>query len=81
VDLGAAAAVISKAVSHCGNISEDQPIEVYATVFGDSSINFLVRWWAGSKPVDAHTSRDLVVRSIKRALDEAGMEIPSLIAR
>ncbi|WP_438884768.1 hypothetical protein, partial [Bacillus cereus group sp. Bce018] len=42
----------------------------------DSSINFLVRWWAGSTPYEAHRSRDAVVRSIKRALDEAGIEIP-----
>jgi small-conductance mechanosensitive channel len=76
VDLDAAATVISKAVADCANISEDRPVEVYAKEFGDSSINFLVRWWAGSKPVDAHASRDQVVRAIKRALDEAGMEIP-----
>lgn len=76
VDLDAAAAVISKAVAQCDNISEDRPVEVYAKEFGDSSINFLVRWWAGSKPVDAHASRDQVVRAIKRALDDAGMEIP-----
>lgn len=76
VDLDAAAAVIGKAVAGCDDVSEDRPIEVYAKEFGDSSINFLVRWWAGSKPVDAHASRDQVVRAIKRALDEAGMEIP-----
>jgi len=36
-------------------------------------MNFLVRWWAGSKPLDMHQSRDGVVRAIKRALDGAGM--------
>lgn len=76
VDLDAAATVIRKAVSDCDNVTEERPIEVYAKEFGDSSINFLVRWWAGSKPVDAHASRDQVVRAIKRALDDAGMEIP-----
>lgn len=76
VDLDAAATVIREAVADCDNVTEERPIEVYATEFGDSSINFLVRWWAGSKPVDAHASRDQVVRAIKRALDDAGMEIP-----
>lgn len=43
---------------------------------GDNSINFMVRWWAGSTRVEAHASRDQVVRAVKGALDDAGMEIP-----
>lgn len=76
VDLDAARTVIRDAVAAVGPVQEDRPVEVYAKEFGDSSINFLVRWWAGPKPVDAHQSRDEVVRAIKRALDGAGMEIP-----
>lgn len=76
VDLDAAQGVIADAVRSCGTVDGSQKIEVYAKEFGDSSINFLVRWWAGSKPVEAHASRDEVVRAIKRALDGAGMEIP-----
>ena len=76
VDLEAARDVILEAVKGCDSVAADQKVEVYAKEFGDSSINFLVRWWAGSKPVDAHVSRDQVVRAIKRALDDAGMEIP-----
>lgn len=76
VDLEAARDVILAAVKGCDSVAGDQKVEVYAKEFGDSSINFLVRWWAGSKPVDAHVSRDQVVRAIKRALDDAGMEIP-----
>ena len=76
VDLEAARDVILEAVKGCDSVADDQKVEVYAKEFGDSSINFLVRWWSGSKPVDAHVSRDQVVRAIKRALDDAGMEIP-----
>lgn len=76
VDLEAARDVILEAVKGCASVAGDQKVEVYAKEFGDSSINFLVRWWAGSKPVEAHASRDEVVRAIKRALDDAGMEIP-----
>ena len=76
VDLDAARTVIRDAVTALDPVQKDRPVEVYAKEFGDSSINFLVRWWGGSKPVDAHQSRDEVVRAIKRALDEAGMEIP-----
>ena len=76
VDLDAARTVIHDAVAAIGTVKYDRPVEVYAKEFCDSSINFLIRWWAASKPVNAHQSRDEVVRAIKRALDEAGMEIP-----
>lgn len=76
VDLDAAREVIRNAVRAGDTVDSDRPVEVYAREFGDSSINFLVRWWSGSKPVEAHASRDEVVRLIKRALDDAGMEIP-----
>lgn len=53
-----------------------QPVEVFANAFGESSIDFVVRWWAASTPVDELRSRDEVTAAIKRALDEAGIEIP-----
>ncbi|MEZ5449250.1 MAG: mechanosensitive ion channel family protein [Thiolinea sp.] len=33
-------------------------------------------WWTGSKPVDIRRSRDEVIAAVKRALDDAGIEIP-----
>lgn len=76
VDLDKASQVIAGAVTGIEIVDLERPVEVFAKEFGDNSINFLVRWWAGSTPVQAHASRDKVVRAIKRALDEAGMEIP-----
>jgi small-conductance mechanosensitive channel len=76
VDLDAAAAVIEQAVRSVVGVDADKRIDVFANEFGDSSINFTVRWWAGSRPIDMHRTRDGVVRAVKRALDEAGMEIP-----
>lgn len=76
VDLDKAAAIITDAVAGIDMVDTQRPVEVFAKEFGDNSINFLVRWWAGSTPVQAHASRDKVVRAIKRALDDAGMEIP-----
>ncbi|ODP38924.1 mechanosensitive ion channel family protein [Sphingomonas leidyi] len=75
-DLDEAASVIEAAVRSSEGVDAERRIDVLAKEFGDSSINFLVRWWAGSTPYEAHRSRDAVVRSIKRALDEAGIEIP-----
>jgi small-conductance mechanosensitive channel len=68
--------VIRKAVTSVDTVHDDQPIQVFAQAFGASSIDFEVTWWTGSKPVDIRTSRDQVVAAVKRALDDAGIEIP-----
>lgn len=72
-----ARAVIKTAVSACKTvISDGRPVEVFANEFADSSINFEVSWWTGSKPLDIRVSKDEVVAAIKLALDDAGIEIP-----
>lgn len=77
VDLQEARDVIQAAVSDCDSVMQDEkPIQVFAQEFGDSSINFEVTWWTGSKPVEVRRSRDQVVRAVKGALDAAGIEIP-----
>lgn len=75
-DLEQSAQVIEEAVKGCERVDRSKGIDIFATEFGDSSINFLIRWWSGSKPRDGHESRDEVVRAVKRALDAAGIEIP-----
>ena len=76
VDVDAARDVIRDAVKSCRTIADGKPIQIFAQEFGDSSINFEVTWWTGSKPVDVRTSRDEVVATVKRTLDDAGIEIP-----
>ena len=76
VDVDKARDVIRKAVKSCATIADGKPIQIFAQEFGDSSINFEVTWWTGSTPVDVRTSRDEVVATVKRALDDAGIEIP-----
>lgn len=68
--------VIDQAVQSCDTITKDKPVQIFAQEFADSSINFEVTWWCGSQPVDVRRSRDQVVAAVKRALDEAGIEIP-----
>lgn len=75
-DANEAQKVIYDAVRGIPELEQEKPVEVYALAFGASSIDYTVRWWAGSQPVDLHKSRDLVVLAIKRALDDAGIEIP-----
>ncbi|MDT0502352.1 MULTISPECIES: mechanosensitive ion channel family protein [unclassified Halomonas] len=76
-DVDAAREVIGDAVRHVDSVRDDvRDIQVFAKAFGESSIDFEVTWWTGSKPVDIRSSRDQVVAAIKRALDEHGIEIP-----
>ncbi|MBB3032832.1 mechanosensitive ion channel family protein [Alteriqipengyuania lutimaris] len=75
-DLDHAAEVIRKAVEDVEGIEMDKGVDIFATTFNSSSVDFLVRWHAGSTPRDGWASKDKVVRAIKRGLDEAGIEIP-----
>ncbi|WP_182869538.1 mechanosensitive ion channel family protein [Stieleria mannarensis] len=68
--------VIAQAVQSCQSVQGKRTVEVFAQEFASSSINFEVAWWTGSKPVEIRRSRDEVVAAIKRALDDAGIEIP-----
>ncbi|MHA6326716.1 mechanosensitive ion channel family protein [Roseivivax sp. CAU 1753] len=77
VDVDAAREVIRDAVASCDTVrQDDKPIEIFAQEFASSSINFEVTWWVGSTPVEVRRSRDQVVARVKRALDDAGIEIP-----
>ncbi|NVE93990.1 mechanosensitive ion channel family protein [Altererythrobacter lutimaris] len=75
-DLEKAADVIFKAVESIEAVNKDEDIDVFATEFNSSSVDFLVRWWAGSSAGAAATSKDQIMRAIKRGLDDAGIEIP-----
>ena len=75
-DLEEARAVILEAVRTAEGVDADKRIDVFAREFNSSSIDFTVRWWAGARPIDMHRTRDTVIRAIKRALDDAGIEIP-----
>ncbi|WP_108446972.1 mechanosensitive ion channel domain-containing protein [Halomonas denitrificans] len=76
-DVDVARSVIEDAVRCVDSVRDDvRDIQVFAQAFSESSIDFEVTWWTGSKPVDIRSSRDQVVAAIKRALDEHGIEIP-----
>lgn len=76
VDLEQARGVIGKSLDGLDSVDADREVQIYAHEFGSSSIDFEVTWWTGSKPGEVRKSKDQVVRSIKGALDEAGIEIP-----
>lgn len=76
-DVDEARKVITDAVVGVDTVRDDvKDVQIFAQAFGASSIDFEVTWWTGSKPIDIRTSRDQVVGAVKRALDDAGIEIP-----
>tara|TARA_A200000159_G_C7336117_1_gene345151 strand:+ start:2274 stop:3146 length:873 start_codon:yes stop_codon:yes gene_type:complete len=75
-DVDIAREVIRSALEGLDDINQQRGVEVYAREFNSSSLDFTVRWWANSRPIDMHKSRDIVVTAVKKALDEAGIEIP-----
>ena len=76
VDLAKAKATIEGALKSLKLVNQDKPIQVFASEFNSSSVDFTIRWWAESKPVDFMSSRDEVIHAVKKALDDAGIEIP-----
>ena len=75
-NLDHAADVIRRAVENVDDVLASKGIDIFAQEFNSSSVDFLVRWWAGSSPRSGWESKDKVVRAIKAALDNAGIEIP-----
>ncbi len=75
-DLEQAQKVILDAVTALDNINHEKDVIVYAQEFNSSSVDFLVQWWAQSAPRDLRLTKSEVVMAIKRALDDAGIEIP-----
>lgn len=75
-DVDEARSVIRQAVEACPSIDSQKDVEIFAQAFGASSIDFEVTWWTGPTPLEVRKSRDEVVASVKRALDDADIEIP-----
>ena len=75
-NLDHAADVIRRSVEAVEAVDTGKGIDIFAQEFNSSSVDFLVRWWAGSTPRAGWESKDKVVRAIKAGLDDAGIEIP-----
>lgn len=76
VDLPQAESVIRNAVEGLKGTNTDKPVEVYASSFGASSVDFTVRFWAGSSPKEGWQARSQAIKAIHKALGDAGIEIP-----
>lgn len=68
--------VIRSALEACETVDKNQPIEIFMKEFGASSVDIEVTWWTDPTPLGQRRSRNEVVASVKRALDDNGIEIP-----
>lgn len=75
-DVDEAREAIRAAVDQCRTVSGGHDVEVFAREFNSSSVDFEVTWWTGATMFEERKSRDEVIAAVKRALDEAGIEIP-----
>ncbi len=75
-DVSESVEVITAAVERCETVDHGNPIEIFPQAFGSSSIDIEVTWWTQATPLEVRRSRGEVVTAVKRALDEAGIEIP-----
>ncbi|MBK1831215.1 mechanosensitive ion channel [Verrucomicrobiaceae bacterium R5-34] len=75
-DVAEAQSVILKTVEGLERLDHNQPVKVLPTEFGSSSIDFEVLFWAGSSPMQQREAKAEAVLKIKKALDDAGIEIP-----
>lgn len=75
-DADAAVSVIEGALKQCKTVDKAKNVEVFLAGFGASSIDIEVTWWTDPTPFAHRKSRGEVVGSVKRALDDAGIEIP-----
>jgi small-conductance mechanosensitive channel len=76
VDLARAQRVMLAAVQGVEGVLDSPEPEALVEAFGDSSIEFVVRFWHQPGRANLFWVRDAVAQSLKRSLDEAGISIP-----
>ncbi|MDX1503889.1 MAG: mechanosensitive ion channel [Thermoanaerobaculia bacterium] len=77
-DLAKARKLAVAAVEKVAGRDEDREVELYYNEFGDSSINFVVRFWIpfGDSQAAYLAAQSEAIQRIKTAFDEGGITIP-----
>ena len=76
-DLQHAEDVAVAAVKGLVAVQSDRPVQLYYNEFGDSSINFVLRFWvAFSKQTDFLEAQSEAIKAVKAAFDREGVTIP-----
>ena len=76
-DLAHAQRVAVEAVERLDVRKAERPVQLYFTEFGDSSINFVIRFWVDfAAQTDYLEAQSQAIQAIKAAFDGAGVTIP-----
>ncbi|MCA9514891.1 MAG: mechanosensitive ion channel family protein, partial [Myxococcales bacterium] len=75
-DLEKAEQIALSAVEKLGIHKPERPLELFYTAFGDSSINFVLRFWVESSQHAWLAARSAAIKAVKVAFDDAGITIP-----
>ncbi len=76
-DLEKAEQVALSAVQSMKYIDSERPVDLYYDAFGDSSINFVLRFWVDfSAQTDFLRARSDAIKAVKKAFDTEGITIP-----
>jgi small conductance mechanosensitive channel len=75
-DLEQAEKIAIEAVERIGERISEQPVELFYEEFGDSSINFKIRFWVQAEQKIYLAARSKAIKTIKAAFDANGITIP-----
>jgi small conductance mechanosensitive channel len=77
VDLAEAIGIFREAALGVEHVLSDPPVDVLPWEFSENNVNIRVRWWTKSQRSYEVRTRAAVVAAIKRAADEAEIDIPA----
>ncbi|WP_116473788.1 mechanosensitive ion channel family protein [Zobellella maritima] len=75
-DIERASEVIRVAVSKIAGVEPEPPVQVLSWDLAASWVTLRVRWWTSSRRSDVTQVHAAVIKAIKLALDEAGIDMP-----
>jgi small conductance mechanosensitive channel len=75
-DVDQACTIIVQAIRNVEGVADDPAPEALAWELAGSTVNVRVRWWTHSKRSEVVHTQGRVIRAIKGALTEAGIDLP-----
>jgi small-conductance mechanosensitive channel len=75
-DIERARAIILQALQQAQDVEPDPKADVIVVELAASTVNLRARWWTKSRMADGLNAQDRVLTAVKRALVEAGIDLP-----
>lgn len=74
--LSEATTILERTINNVEGVNPSFAPEIDLVSFGDSSLDFLVRYWTRSQQKEVRITKTRAILAIKQALDEANISIP-----